>query len=78
MIEEREEAYLLEISSRSNVIKNPKKVFDDYYRENSNKQGLGTGLSLVKQICDEEDIRVSLHSDLNLTTFSYYFKKEEA
>ena len=75
MIEENPSTYSLEIASRSAVIKNPQKIFDDYYRESKTKQGLGTGLSLVKQICDEEDIKISLQSDENLTTFSYYFSK---
>lgn len=76
MIEEKPLGHSLEISSHSTMIENPEKIFDDYYRESKTKQGLGTGLNLVKQICDEEDIEISLHSDEKLTTFSYFFPKE--
>ena len=76
MIEENSQSYSLKISSHSTMIENPKKIFDDYYREDETKEGLGVGLSLVKQICDEENITISLQSDENITTFDYHFTKE--
>jgi len=66
---------VLEITSNSTIIENPEEVFDEFYRENRVKDGLGVGLNLVKSICDEENIRISLKSDKNRTSFKYYFKK---
>lgn len=41
-------------------IKNTKKVFQRYYKENEN--GLGIGMSIVKQLCDSLDIEISIKS----------------
>ncbi|QKJ24027.1 sensor histidine kinase [Poseidonibacter lekithochrous] len=41
-------------------IKNTKKVFQRYYKEN--ETGLGIGLSIVKQLCDTLDIKISIES----------------
>jgi len=66
---------ILEISSHSANIQEPHKVFEPYYRENNNKEGLGLGLNLVKKICDEEEIEIILKSTEDLTSFKYYFAK---
>jgi len=66
---------VLEISSHSSTIQEPDKVFDSYYREKSNKEGLGLGLNLVKEICEEEGIDIVLKSTKELTSFQYFFKK---
>jgi hypothetical protein len=63
------------ISSKSTHIQHPKKVFEAYYREADTKAGLGLGLSLVKQICKEEGIKIKLKSNKKLTSFSYDFTK---
>jgi len=75
-LKEDEEYCILKISSRSFKIENIKKIFKPYYREVTNsKDGLGLGLNLVKQICDEQKIKISLVSTNKLTTFSYRFKR---
>lgn len=66
---------IFEIASSSSIIKDTKKVFDAYYREKSHQEGLGLGLNLVKQICDQEQISIELHSKEDITSFRYYFKK---
>lgn len=66
------------ISSHSRKIQEPNKVFEEYYRENSIHYGFGLGLTLVKSICDEEGVKISLHSDEEKTIFSYQFTKDEA
>jgi len=43
-------------------IKNPKKIFMKYYRENSNVKGLGLGLFIVKSIADLHKIKISVES----------------
>jgi signal transduction histidine kinase len=67
--------FIFTISSKSRHIQQPQKVFEAYYREADTKSGLGLGLSLVKQICKEEGIKIELRSDENLTSFSYDFKE---
>lgn len=63
------------IKSGSNVISiedtgfgiaNPKRVFERYYKEND--RGLGLGMNIVKRLCDELDIDITLHSELNKGT----------
>jgi len=66
---------IFEIFSHSSLIKDTQKIFDAYYREGTNKEGLGLGLNLVKKICEEEDIKIELQSNKNRTSFKYYFKK---
>lgn len=68
---------LLEIKSHSLLIHNIQKVFDAYYRESQNEDGLGLGLNLVKQICDNEGIKIEVESSEDITSFRYYFPKEQ-
>ncbi len=62
------------VSSKSKEIKDKEKIFDAYYREEKNQDGFGLGLRLVKSICDEEDVKISLESSDAITTFIYRFK----
>ncbi len=64
-----------EIASNSSLIENIEKIFDAYYRESQNKDGLGLGLNLVRQICDEEEIRIEVDSSETLTRFRYHFPR---
>jgi len=41
-------------------IKNPKKVFERFYKEQ--ERGIGIGLHIVKKLCDELGIAISLTS----------------
>lgn len=62
------------VSSKSKTIQDTDRVFDAYYREAKAKDGFGLGLRLVKSICEEEGVGVSVTSDASLTTFRYRFK----
>jgi len=64
------------IASHSRKIQKPEKVFEEYYREDSLQHGFGLGLTLVKEICDEENIAISLQTNEQQTVFSYRFLKE--
>lgn len=75
IVSETQTQCILEISSPSTMIHYTDKVFEPYYREESNKEGLGLGLNLVKNICEIENIDIILDSTEALTSFKYYFKK---
>ncbi|MDD2652853.1 MAG: HAMP domain-containing sensor histidine kinase [Sulfurimonas sp.] len=62
------------VSSKSKTIQDTDRVFDAYYREEKAKEGFGLGLRLVKSICEEEGVGVSVASDALLTTFRYRFQ----
>ena len=66
------------IASHSRKIKKPEKIFEEYYREGQVQEGFGLGLNLVKSICKEENVKITLLSDKNITSFSYQFKVENA
>ena len=68
--------HILTISSSSEYIQYPEKIFKEYYREESTKKGFGLGLSLVKRICDEENIGITIDSNEYYTSFNYIFKME--
>lgn len=68
-------AYLeFSVGSKSKIIKNTDKVFEEYYREEDKRDGFGIGLRLVRTICDEEDVKISVSSDDDETVFKYRFK----
>ncbi|MDQ7047539.1 MAG: HAMP domain-containing sensor histidine kinase [Sulfurovum sp.] len=55
-------------------IKDIDKIFSRYYREDETKGGFGIGLNIVKQIIDEENIKLDVQSKINEgTTFQYIF-----
>jgi len=64
----------LSVASKSKIIKDTKKVFDSFYREEKNSDGFGIGLGLVKTICEEEGVALHVDSDENKTMFTYKFK----
>ncbi len=64
---------ILEITNSGKCIEHPEKLFDRYYRENESRGGFGIGLSIIKEICDKNDINVQVVSRDDLVTFRYYF-----
>lgn len=55
-------------------IEKVEKIFERYYRENTNKGGFGIGLNIVKSIIDKEGILLSIASEPKQgSTFTYTF-----
>ncbi len=56
----------LEIEDSGKGIKNPKRVFERFYKEQA--RGIGIGLHIVKKLCDELGIAIKLESELEKGT----------
>ena len=67
---------IFSVTNVGDSIKNLDKIFDRFYRENSAKGGFGLGLSIIKEICDEEGVEIELSNNGGLITFKYRFKNE--
>ena len=59
----------LVIQDTGKGIKNPKRVFERFYKEQ--ERGIGIGLHIVKKLCDELDIGISLDSKVDEGTTFY-------
>ena len=58
------EANKLTIQDTGKGIKNPKQAFERFYKEQ--ERGLGIGLHIVKKLCDEMGIKISLSSEVGV------------
>ena len=63
----------MNIHSKSKLINDTQKVFEAYYREEKQREGFGLGLNLVRIICDEENVDISVKSREEDTSFTYRF-----
>ena len=64
------------VGSKSKTIENSSKIFEPFYREEKvlkEHDGFGLGLQLVKTICEEEDVKISVDSKDDYTVFGYKF-----
>lgn len=65
----------LSFHTQGAVIKDTKKIFDKYYRENDTVGGYGLGLSIIKDIADKYQVGITLSSETDHgTIFTYVFK----
>ncbi len=63
-----------EVRNTGPIIQDKKKIFHRFHRESEYKGGYGLGLSIVAQICEEEDIRIEITSTQKRgTSFRYIF-----
>lgn len=64
-----------EIRNHGPLIKDKKKIFHRFHRESDHKGGYGLGLSIVAQICEEENVEIEISSTpVHGTSFRYIFK----
>jgi len=77
LLKKKKDGYSLCISSHATKIQEPKKIFEEYYREELSQDGFGLGLNLVKRICTEEGVHINVVSNKEKTSFEYIFKGEK-
>jgi two-component system OmpR family sensor kinase len=61
---------ILSITNSSHGIKNPKKIFDRFYKESD--RGMGIGLHIVKKLLQELEIKKELKVDKDIVTITLY------
>ena len=70
----KDDAIIFKVKDYGVGISNINKIFSRYYREDEAKGGFGIGLNIVKDIIDEEKIKLNIKSKVGIgTTFSYTF-----
>ena len=70
-----EEHIFFEIRNHGPLIADKKKIFERFHRESLYKGGYGIGLSIVAQICHEENIEIKISSTPKRgTSFRYIFR----
>lgn len=64
-----------EVRNHGPLIKDKKKIFQRFHRESDHKGGYGLGLSIVAQICEEENVDIEISSTpVHGTSFRYIFQ----
>jgi DNA-binding response OmpR family regulator/anti-sigma regulatory factor (Ser/Thr protein kinase) len=76
LVKEKEN-YILFIKNEGINITDTEAIFQAYYQQKDKNIGLGLGLSIVKEICDKNDIKIEVNSEKNSTTFKYIFPQEK-
>jgi len=76
LLEEYKEEIKLVFWDEGIGIKNTKKIFERYYRGDKITGGFGIGLSIVKNICKKNKIKIEVNSKPNIgSEFIYTFQK---
>jgi len=74
LIKDENNNIIFSVHNFSNPIKDKKDIFTRYHKENHIKGGFGIGLNIIKNICEENNINISLEStQKDGTVFSYTF-----
>jgi signal transduction histidine kinase len=64
----------LQICDEGKGIKEKEKIFERYYRGDKISGGFGIGLSIVKNICDKNGVKIELESTLKKgSSFTFVF-----
>jgi len=74
LLQKKNESIHFSVRDEGVGIKDTKKIFERYKREDTVKGGFGIGLSIVKYICDKNNIKIEVVTKRNYgSTFSYLF-----
>lgn len=73
----RENVVIFTITNNGENIKEYKKLFDRFYREDIARGGFGIGLNIVREICEKNSVEIDVMSENFVTTFSYKFIGEK-
>ncbi|WP_457560826.1 sensor histidine kinase [Caminibacter sp.] len=65
------------IFSNEGNIKDTKKIFEKFYREENVKGGFGLGLFIVNEIARKENIKIEVKNENNKIFFIYTFKERD-
>ena len=65
----------LSFQTKSNAIKEKKRIFEKYYREDNTQGGHGLGLFIVSMVAKKYNIEIQIDSNDNETIFTYTFKE---
>jgi signal transduction histidine kinase len=65
------------VTTKSKQIENIDLICSDFYREDTVKGGFGLGLKIVKDICDKNNVIMSIDSNQKETKFIYRLKHED-
>ncbi len=77
ILRREERGVILEFVSHSRKpIRDPRRIFEPYHREDRGVEGFGLGLQIVRSICEKNGVRVDVESDESRTIFRYTFGKE--
>lgn len=74
-LDKEDENYILFIKDEGIKIVDKEAIFQAYYQQKDKNIGLGLGLSIVKEICDKNEIKIEVSSRNNNTIFKYLFPK---
>ncbi len=73
-MQEKEHKIIFAVKDQGIGIKDTKRIFERYRREDTIQGGFGIGLSIVKYICDKNHIQINIQTSKNQgTIFTYTF-----
>jgi signal transduction histidine kinase len=76
-LNEKKDYIVCSIKNVGDTISNPNRLFTRFYRENDFRGGFGLGLNIIKDICSNNNVKIKVISNNNITYFIYKFKKEK-
>ncbi|RXJ86101.1 hybrid sensor histidine kinase/response regulator [Arcobacter sp. CECT 8985] len=71
ILDKKDNKHMIIIENSGSYIKDTNSIFDAYYQDKSRNIGLGLGLNIVKDICNNCNIKIIVESQNNKTSFCY-------
>lgn len=66
---------LFSVTNEGESVSDTQTLFSPFFQENTQSDGVGLGLTIVKEVCDKNGINVQIDSNEGVTTFRYRFKR---